>query len=374
MSAVKSGNHRLLHIILLSASAVALTWLFLSDMHEFVMPISLVFNLYMYSGLTSVYALAILYVMLRKDRSETPENSRSWNYLKITMGVLWIIDGLLQVQPEMSFGFTAFILVPASGTLPAWIQSAVSPVLSLWFRNNALLDSMSAVFQIFLGTGFLLLRSGKSVRILGAASILWALAIWVVGEGMGGFFQTGLSFLTGFPGSALIYAFATVPLVIRLSDAGLRKYLMIMMAVIFALSAVVQVLPFEGYWAAGSISSIPGGYALYPQPAFLARFLISVAQLASYPGIPWNLLVTALFAAEALLWIFTPKVAAVSTMALAGLVWVIGQDFGILGGYGTDPNTAVVILLLSYVWYLGTMGMPHGARNNEAMELPVHGS
>ena len=63
-----------------------------------------------------------------------------------------------------------------------------------------------ALIQIALGLGIL---SRRFSRVALGASIVWALSVWFVGEGIGGL-GAGATLLTGAPGAALLYAVIAV--------------------------------------------------------------------------------------------------------------------------------------------------------------------
>jgi hypothetical protein len=76
----------------------------------------------------------------------------------------------------------------------------------------------------------------------------------------------------------------------------------------------------------------------------------------------WNALLTGGLATFALLWMVWPKHRWVwfATLAWVFLGWWLGQDFGVLGGMGTDPNSGVILLLglLVYGDLTGLLTLP----------------
>ena len=64
--------------------------------------------------------------------------------------------------------------------------------------------------QIGLGIWLLAAPRGTLSRLAGLASVGWGLIVWVFGESFGGIFAPGLTWLTGAPGSVLVYVVAGV--------------------------------------------------------------------------------------------------------------------------------------------------------------------
>src|SRR5260370_1468942 len=52
--------------------------------------------------------------------------------LRIGFGVLWVFDGLLQIQPAMPVGLPSQVMVPAAASSPGWVQHAVGWAANAW--------------------------------------------------------------------------------------------------------------------------------------------------------------------------------------------------------------------------------------------------
>lgn len=128
-------------------------------------------------------------------------------HLQIGLGSLWLLDGALQCQPSMfSSAFPQQVLAPAAEGQPSFIAGPMHVAASLVTHFPVLTGISFAVIQILLGLGIL---ARRFTRIALAASIVWSLAVWFVGEGLGGL-ATGATLLMGAPGAALIYALIAV--------------------------------------------------------------------------------------------------------------------------------------------------------------------
>lgn len=351
MLVVKPRRFFLILSLIFVIPALTLAYLFLSDFSEFNMPYGIVRSFYLYTTILLLYTVLAVLIFRHYDRKHPLKNSSLWNYMRVVLGFLWLLDGILQIQPEMSFGFTPFILVPALQSLPAALHPLSQPLISLWTSSGAMMDALSAVLQIFLGLGFLLLRSRKFVSAFAVLSFLWAISIWVFGEDLGAP-GIGMSILTGFPGAALFYAVASLILIFDFSQRTELRILKYSLAAMFMISAIIQAIPANGYWQAGSIASVTGQYAFIYEPRSLSVALYNIAVALSNKLVPWNLILTASLIAVGIAWIMRPRLASAASIALSALIWFIGQDFGIFGGYGTDPNTAFVLFLLSLSVFL----------------------
>ena len=124
-------------------------------------------------------------------------------HLQVSLALLWLLDGALQCQPYMfSKEFARRILAPAGLGQPSVVAEPVHVVAVLVSAHPALANGGFATIQIVLGLALLTRRFPRAAL---AASMVWALSVWVVGEGLGGV-AAGATLLAGAPGSALLYA------------------------------------------------------------------------------------------------------------------------------------------------------------------------
>ncbi len=135
-------------------------------------------------------------------RSIRPPITR--RHVQIGLGVLWLLDGLLQLQPFMfTSRFASQVIAPTSAGQPGWVSWPVHHGAQLIGSHPVPADVVFAGVQLALGVGFLVRRT---VRTAAAASVLWAIGVWFFGEGLGGLAGGTASFLTGGPGAAVLYA------------------------------------------------------------------------------------------------------------------------------------------------------------------------
>lgn len=331
------------------------TWMYWRDINTFLLPDSLLFRLYSYTAVFISVSAIILLTLRTADSKHRPENSRLRNNIRLLLGSFWIIDGLLQIQPQMPFGFSHFILYNSLQSLPAVVSAQLNPLIVLWNSHGIIFDALAGSLQIFIGIALFLVRSRTMVSRIAVLSTIWALSIWVLGEGLGGILQPGLSLISGFPGGALIYAFMGMMLMMRRGENMTRKVAYTILGSTLLIGSVVQALPFEGFWVQYGLASIPGMMVTSPQPLVFSTILYLFASLFSYHWILWNALFALIFAILGVLWFTQPRVAGIGTIAMMGLVWLFGQDLGIFGMYGTDLNSALPFLLLALVAVSGSL-------------------
>ncbi len=291
--------------------------------------------------------------------------------LRIGFGIIWIFDGLLQLQQNMPVGLPSGVLQPAASTSPGWVQHLVNIGVAAWTHHPAEAAASAVWIQVGIGLFLLVAPRGRWSRLAGLASVGWALVVWAFGEAFGGIFAPGLTVLFGAPGAVLVYAVAGG--LIALPDrawAGRRLGRIVTgSAGVFLLGmAVLQAWPGRGFWQGGT-SANPGTLAgmvsqmsTTPQPHLLASAVSSFASFDEAHGWGVNLFVVSVLAAIGLALLsgrrrlLYPAIVALVVLGLAD--WVLIEDFGFWGGVGTDPNSMLPILLLVTGGYLAMVRAP----------------
>ena len=140
---------------------------------------------------------------------------------------------------------------------------------------------------------------------------------------------------------------------------------------VFLFSAIEQAMPSNAYWSGSTLSSLAGGMASNIQPIFLQRTISAFSTVLLANPLVWNATIVASFLIISALWIRSRRIAAWVTATVSLFVWVFFQDFGIIGGYGTDPNTTLPVMLISIalVIYLKPTAKRTSSRSKEESEL-----
>jgi hypothetical protein len=266
--------------------------------------------------------------------------------LQVALGVAWLLDGALQFQPFMlGKGFGQQVISPAGDGQPVFVGAAVHWAARLIAAHPVAWDVPFALIQLLLGLGMLYPRTVKAAL---AASLPWVLGVWYFGEGLGGIMSGNASLLTGAPGAVLLYgvlALAAWPRDGR-SDVPPARWLALAWAALWALGAILQVLPANDSGAAVGSAISSGASAA---PGWLATFDNSVGTWFTHHGNA----VGALIAVEALIALAalvprTARISAAAGLVLAAAIWLVPENFGqIPGGQATDPNSAPLIALMA---------------------------
>ena len=111
--------------------------------------------------------------------------------LRLGFGVVWIIDGLLQLQSNMPVDLPGNVLQPAASSSPGWVQHLVDFGASAWTRHPASAAASAVWIQLGIGLFLIVAPRGRWSQVAGLASVGWGLVVWVFGEAFGGIFAPG---------------------------------------------------------------------------------------------------------------------------------------------------------------------------------------
>ncbi|MDX6227228.1 MAG: hypothetical protein QOI76_618, partial [Frankiales bacterium] len=281
------------------------------------------------------------------DGSAEPPARR---FLRITLGLLWVVDGMLQAQPQMAAGFGRNVLSPALAAGPHWLIEAAAPLVRVFTRHPVTADAVTVSVQVGLGALLILSRAGILSRVAILSSAVWSLLVWVVGEGMGGLFSPGAGWLVGAPGAVLVYLLGAALLMAPWSWwEGDRSQLVVRRAVgtWLLIGGGLQALPWEGFWSRSGATAPFADGAATRQPELFRRPIAAVADAASrHPVVINSVVVAALLVVGAGLWLSRATGWVLAGLLLCAATWWLAQDFGVLGGMATDPNTALPLALV----------------------------
>jgi hypothetical protein len=283
-----------------------------------------------------------------------PDAAAARRLLAYAFGTLWLVDGLLQAQPALSTELVPGVILPLTQHQPAFLFYLMNAALAAWAPHPLFWNAAAVWGQLVIGALLLWGPDRRPGRLGALLAVAWGLCVWVVGEGMGQIWA-GTSWLVGAPGSVAFYVFAAVLLLepaAAWADGRVARLMGRSFAVLWAGLLALQAWPAAGFWRTDALAAAVAGMLDMPQPHPLAAPIAAFARsLAHAPG-AWNAVLVAALAFLAVAWWRVPDRPWLWLVTVAAQIaaWWLGQDFGILGGTGTDPNSAVPICLIVAVY------------------------
>jgi cytochrome oxidase Cu insertion factor (SCO1/SenC/PrrC family) len=303
-------------------------------------------------------------------RTSTVAEPAARRVVRVGFGLLWILDGFLQLQSAMPLGLPSGVVQPSASTSPTWVQHLVNSGVTIWSDHPVEAAAATVWIQVGLGIWLLVAPRGRWSRLGGLAGLGWGLVVWAFGESFGGIFAPGATWLFGAPGAVLFYCVAglLVALPERVwSNPRLGRTILTLGGVFLIGMAVLQAWPGRGYWQGrgGTLTAMVGQMSKTPQPGFLSSWVGSFASFVGAHGWAVNLFVVLALTAIGLLLISGRRqlvfggLVALVVLSLAD--WVLIEDLGFLGGLGTDPNSMLPMGLLFVTGYVATVRIPAGS-------------
>jgi cytochrome oxidase Cu insertion factor (SCO1/SenC/PrrC family) len=269
-------------------------------------------------------------------------------FLRIAFGLLWIADGLLQAQPLMPSGFAMNYLSADRG--PGWFMSAQGTLARAWMRHPVAADVAAVWLEIGLGLVLLLGGWGVLAKIGAWTSIGWGLVVWFFGGSIGGLVASGSGWLTGGPGAGLVYVIAGAALLLPWTWWQTGRACTLLRragAAWLAVAALLTALPGERFWTpAGLARPFADGLATNPSAVLRAPMRQLASLAVQSPHLLNGIVVGVLVVLALALWASGRALVVGAAMVWCLATWWLGQDFGVLGGTATDPNTALPLALL----------------------------
>lgn len=258
------------------------------------------------------------------------------NIIAKSLGAFWILDGLLQFQPQM-FGanFVTQILQPVLVGQPPFMHAIVAAGIFLWNMNPPFADALAALLQISIGILLFFPLSSTRFKIGAWISIVWGIIVWLCGEGAGLLFTGTATFYMGAPGAVLYYSLPAAFLL--MGERAKLSWFPRIVGWTFILGAALQLQ--SGFWNVGGVEDNFMVLPLMLSHVFQAAPIIA------------NVLLALMLLVLGLLILFKPnRIAAIVALIFLALVWWLGQNFGMLttfwSGTSTDPSTAPLLALL----------------------------
>src|SRR5664280_2153510 len=220
--------------------------------------------------------------------------------LRVTFGIIWLFDGLLQVQGSMPLGLPVTVITPAASSSPGWVQHLVNVGTTIWSNHPVSAAAATVWIQIGVGVFLLVAPRGYWSRAAGGVSVGWGLVVWVFGEGFGGIFGHGSSWLFGSPGAVLSYVVAGTLLALRDNSwetTKLGKGLLRGIGLFFIGMGILQAWPGRGFWSGqadptatpGTLAVMVRQMAQISQPPLLSSWVRSFGSFDASHGWAVNL-------------------------------------------------------------------------------------
>ena len=284
--------------------------------------------------------------------------------LRRGIAVLWIFDALLQAQPQMvTQGFVTGVLKMVQKDQPAWLYQMMERGIVAWAHHPIAANIAAIYIQLAVGCALLFAEPDTRMGKLGLwTSILWAVFIWVFGEGLGGILTGRATYFGGSPGSAFFYAVIAALLLLpkRYWLSGKIAWLVrIGVGCYWLVAAAWQAAPSAAFYKPENLLPFFTTSAAMPQPTWLSAPINVMVILISDHASIVNTVFVVIMGAIGIGMIINRARIWVAGLAFFWLLfsWWTSMDFGIMGGLGTDPNTPPVVALLMAATWLRSPGV-----------------
>ncbi len=284
--------------------------------------------------------------------------------LQLALAAIWLIDAVLQFQSFMfSKGFSQMLAGTASGN-PAVIADPVTWAAKIVEQHPVPANAAFATIQLLIGLG---IACRPTIRAALAASVVWSVAVWWFGEGLGGVLSGGASPVNGAPGAVILYALLAVLLwPVGDDEAGQPGRGATFVAARPVGPAVARAL-WVILWgslayfsvtsanrAAQGLHDMVAGMA-DGQPGWLGAINRGAGDVLAHNGLAASVVLAVLLGVVAI-GIFGPlrahRAAIVLAIVLALLIWVVGEDLGqVLAGGATDVNSGPLLALIALAYW-----------------------
>lgn len=280
--------------------------------------------------------------------------------VQLVLGVIWLLDTALLCQPYMfTRAFVTQAIEPAGAGSPGFVADPVMFTGHLMLHDRLAIHVAFAAVQLAIGLGLLWRRT---VRAALAATIVWALCVWWLGDGLGGILTRTASPVTGAPGAAVIYALIAV----LAWPSRLRAASGASVASRSPLGGPVAKFAWLALWGSGAyflllvphraagalrglIASGAGG-----EPGWLAAMKRAAAAAIGTHGTVASVVLATVFALIAI-GVFVPVITRpvlVLAIVTAAVIWVLGETIGqIFTGRATDPDSGPLLILLAAAYW-----------------------
>jgi hypothetical protein len=315
--------------------------------------------------------------------------------LRQIIGILWLIDGLLQLQPLMfTMNMVNGVMIPMTHGQPAPIAANLNWIVQITTQNLTLVNWIIALVQISIG---LCLIFGLWVKPIVIVSIIWALIVWYGGEGLSMLLTGQASALTGAPGAVLLYPLLGLVIYPRRTSDGRfshsltanednntgmggilsRLQLRWVLAGLWFLFALLQLQPY--WWQSGQISQAIGSMVGQGglNSVFVDPLLQRLSDITANAEIPLNIALIVVFLGLGFGLTLAKneqvRPLLVLSILVSFVIWYMAEAFGmILTGMATDFNSGLLLIVIALAcWPLAHSRVPQRREPTREIREPV---
>ena len=228
---------------------------------------------------------------------------------------------------------------------PPWVVQLLNGGYRLWASHPVWANASAGARQVALG--IVLWRQYQTRWGRGAlwVALVWALVVWVFGEGLGGLFTPGPTYWGGAPGAGILYA-AAAALVVpwRLWSSG--RLMLVWgrgLGVVWWAGAALQTAAWD-WTRRGNYAMLQGALRTH-QPHWVTASLRQLGGVLATQPLAANAVMVGVM--SLLGWMAWRDWDGLGTWTL-GFLWIVtlwlGQDLGgLFTGTGTDPGVPAIL-------------------------------
>jgi hypothetical protein len=277
--------------------------------------------------------------------------------LQLVLAGLWVLDGVLKLQPFMfTKDFGPMVVGTASNGAWSWLADAMNWAQKIIVAHPVGPMVLFALIEIVIGFA---IAYRPTVRYGLIACICWVPFLWFFAEGLGGMTAESGPF-SGAPGASILYGLLAVLLwptdqpgvgeAVRFVGTRTAK---IIWLVLWGLLAVLSFLPKNT--ASDSISNTIAGN-VDGTPQWYTSLLDHAADWTKGRGAEVSITVGVLLALVALSVLVKDRrvvrAGLVLAIVIATVVWVLGEGLGMpFMGMATDPDTGPLLALVAIAFW-----------------------
>jgi uncharacterized membrane protein YphA (DoxX/SURF4 family) len=148
--------------------------------------------------------------------SGTPVPAWPKDVLRVSFGVIWLIDAILKWLPGFRSGYMGMIMGEAQGQ-PGWLHWWFSFWVNVQHSEVAFFAYLVAALETLIAVAVIL---GLARKVTYISAVAFSLLIWATAEGFGGPYTSGSADI----GTAIIYAVVFAGLLALMAYSGPARY------------------------------------------------------------------------------------------------------------------------------------------------------